>query len=126
MPQGVGAGDVTQNRAMIWSRADRPARMFVEYDTSERFTNPRRVPGPRALAGSDHTARLQLTNLPAGQRIFYRVLFQDLSDVRRWSHPAQGSFLTAPASAAQRDITIAWSADTVGQGWGINPDWGGL
>ena len=34
--------------------------------------------------------------------------------------------MTAPATAAARDVTIAWSADTVGQGWGINPDWGGL
>jgi alkaline phosphatase D len=23
-------------------------------------------------------------------------------------------------------VTLAWSADTVGQGWGLNPEWGGL
>ena len=23
-------------------------------------------------------------------------------------------------------MTLVWSADTVGQGWGINPEWGGL
>ena len=40
--------------------------------------------------------------------------------------PRPGSFVTAPAAAAERDVTIAWSADTVGQGWGINPEWGGL
>ena len=28
--------------------------------------------------------------------------------------------------ASARDITFAWSADTVGQGWGINTAWGGL
>ena len=27
---------------------------------------------------------------------------------------------------APGDVTLAWSADTVGQGWGINTEWGGL
>ena len=124
IPQGVAAGDVTAGRALIWSRADRAARMFVEYDTSDRFGSPLRVEGPAALETSDFTARVALTGLPAGQRIFYRVLFQDLADIRRWSLPAAGSFRTAGDTS--RNVTIAWSADTVGQGWGINPDWGGL
>ena len=67
-----------------------------------------------------------LTGLPAGQRIFYRVLFQDLSDIRSWSLPTAGSFSHAAGRWRPRDVTIAWSADTVGQGWGINPEWGGL
>ena len=101
--------------------------MFVEYATTERFTDPRRVRGPAALETSDFTTRLTLTDLPAGQRIFYRVLYQDLADLRAWSDPVSGSFATPPGRAASpRDVTIAWSADTVGQGWGINPDWGGL
>ncbi len=124
-PFGVAAGDVSSaGRAVIWSRADRSSRMVVEYATTETFTNVRRVPGPAALESSDFTARVVLTGLPPGQRIFYRVLFQDLSDLRAWSEPAIGSFNT-PA-AAPRDVTIAWSGDTVGQGWGRNPEWGGL
>ncbi|MEO5895269.1 MAG: alkaline phosphatase D family protein [Vicinamibacterales bacterium] len=126
LPQGVASGDVTGGRAVIWSRADRAARMFVEYSTTEAFANPLRVAGPAALETSDFTARLVLTGLPAGQRIFYRVLFQDLADIRSWSLPGAGSFWTPPSAASRRDVTIAWSADTVGQGWGINPEWGGL
>jgi alkaline phosphatase D len=124
-PFGVAAGDVSSSgRAIIWSRADRSARMFVEYSTTDRFANRQRVRGPAALESSDFTSRIVLTDLPAGQRIFYRVLFQDLSDLRTWSEPVIGSFNT-PASAP-RDVTVAWSADTVGQGWGRNPEWGGL
>jgi alkaline phosphatase D len=123
-PFGIAAGDVGGGRALIWSRADRSARMFVEYATTESFTNARRVHGPAALEGSDFTCRTSLTDLPPGQRIFYRVLFQDLSDLRSWSEPTVGSF-TTPA-ITPRDVTLAWSADTVGQGWGINRDWGGL
>lgn len=126
LPQGVASGDVTAGRAVIWSRADRPSRMVVEYSTTERFETRTRVPGPAALENSDGTSRVVLTDLPAGQRIFYRVLFQDLADIRSWSDPVTGSFSTPPAPDRPRDVTIAWSADTVGQGWGINPDWGGL
>ncbi|HVD91514.1 MAG TPA: alkaline phosphatase D family protein [Vicinamibacterales bacterium] len=124
IPFGVTAGDVGGGRAIIWSRTDRTARMFVEFSTTERFADPKRVRGPAALETSDFTSRVLLTDLPAGQRIFYRVLYQDLSDLRTWSEPVTGTF-TSP-SITPRDITIAWSADTVGQGWGINPEWGGL
>jgi alkaline phosphatase D len=124
LPFGVTAGDTGGGRAVIWSRSDRAARMFVEFSTTERFGDPRRVRGPAALESSDFTSRTVLTGLPAGQRIFYRVLYQDLSDLRSWSDPVGGSFTTP--STTPKDITLAWSADSVGQGWGINPDWGGL
>jgi alkaline phosphatase D len=126
--QGVACGDVTHGRAVIWSRTDRPARMVVEYSTTESFTSALRRVGPAALAGSDFTARVVLTDLPPGQRVFYRVTFQDLSDLRTWSAPQPGSFRTPAAlgTTPSRDVTLAWSADTVGQGWGINTDWGGL
>jgi alkaline phosphatase D len=124
IPSGITAGDVGNGRAVIWSRTDRTARMFVEFATTEAFANPRRVRGPAALETSDFTSRLVLDDLPSGQRIFYRVLYQDLSDLRTWSEPVTGSFTTP--SVTPRDVTIAWSADTVGQGWGINPEWGGL
>jgi len=125
LPQGVASGDVGNGRAIVWSRADRAARMFVEYSTTERFANPLRVPGPAALETSDFTARVVLTDVPAGQRIFYRVLFQDLADLRSWSDPVAGSF-TTPAANRSRNVTLAWSADTVGQSWGINREFGGL
>ncbi len=121
MPQGVAVGDVAGGRAIVWSRCDRPGRMFVEYSTTDGFRDVRRVPGPAALESSDFTARTVLTGLPDGQRIFYRVLFQDLGDLRSWSEPSSGTFTTGA-----RGVTLAWSGDTVGQGWGINPDWGGL
>lgn len=31
LPSGVASGDVTADRAVIWSRCDRPARMVVEW-----------------------------------------------------------------------------------------------
>lgn len=121
---GTASGDVTGDRAIVWSRTDRPARMLVEWSTTESFRNVRRVRGPRASAAAGYTARVDLSDLPAGQRIFYRVVFEDLADSRDLSLTANGSFLSAPREAG--DVRFAWSADTVGQGWGINEAWGGL
>ena len=124
IPFGVSSGDVTRDRAMVWSRTDRPARMLVEWSTTESFQNVRRLRGPHTAEAAAYTARIDLTGLAPGQRIFYRVQFEDLSDSRNLSVPATGSFLSAPREA--RDVSFAWSADTVGQGWGINTEWGGL
>jgi len=122
--QGASVGDVTTGRATVWSRTDRPARIVVEYATRDSFADARTVVGPAALEEDGFTAQVELTGLPAGQRITYRVLFQDLGDLRTWSLPAAGTFLSAPA--VPRDVTFAWSADTAGQGWGIDTDRGGM
>jgi alkaline phosphatase D len=98
--------------------------MIVEYSTTESFKNSGRIAGPAALEPSDFTARVDLDGLPAGQRIFYRVSFQDLSDLRVLSEPVPGSFLTAPNT--RRDVSFVWGGDVCGQGWGINPEFGGM
>jgi alkaline phosphatase D len=121
---GTASGDVTGSRAIVWSRCDRAARMRIEWSTTEAFQNVHRVAGSVAREASGFTARADLSELPAGQRIFYRVRFEDISDSRSISLPAAGSFRSAPSAPA--DIRFAWSADTVGQGWGINLEWGGL
>lgn len=124
VPFGVQSGDLTPGRAVIWSRADRSAQMIVEYSTTESFRNAKRVLGPAALEATDFTARVDLTGLPAGQRIFYRVTFRDLNDRKRMSEPATGSLRTPPAS--KRDVSLVWGGDVCGQGWGINPEFGGM
>ena len=115
---GVARGDVTRDRAIIWSRTDRPARMLVEWSTTESFQKVRRVRGPVTAEPAGYTARVDLSELPPDQRIFYRVQFEDVTDSRNLGVTSTGSFQSAPARP--RDVTLAWSADTVGQGWGIN------
>jgi alkaline phosphatase D len=117
------SGDVIPGAAVVWSRADRPSRMSVTWRTAERGA-ANTVTGPYAIETTDYTSRVELTGLPAGQTILYEVKFQDLSNARAWSEPITGRFRTPPA--ATRDIRFVWTADQVGQGWGINPEWGGL
>ena len=124
LDQGIQIGDVAQQRAIIWSRSDRAARMFVEWDTSPRFRNPRRVRGPHLLPDSDYTARIDLRRLPVGEEIFVRVVARGLDNDRVTSAPVYGRFRTAPWR--RRDLRFVWGGDTAGQGFGINPEFGGM
>ena len=36
-PCGVQSGDVAGDRAIVWSRTDRPARLIVEWATTDAF-----------------------------------------------------------------------------------------
>jgi alkaline phosphatase D len=124
MPYGVQSGDVMADRAIVWSRTDRPARMMVEWATNEAFRDARRVVGPAALADSDFTARIDLVGLPSGADVFYRVSFVDLTEPRVSSAPLTGRVRTAPSG--RRTVRFCWSGDEAGQGWGINREWGGM
>ena len=124
IPYGVQSGDVTSDRAIVWSRTDRPARLHVEWATSDSFRDAARVVGPAALAESDFTARVDLVGLPAGQQIFYRVRFEDLASPKVLSAPVISRFRTPARS--RRTVSFAFSGDEAGQGWGINTAWGGM
>ena len=50
MAQGIQIGDVSQGRAIIWSRTDRPAQLMVEYAFNREFDHAQRLTGPFALA----------------------------------------------------------------------------
>src|ERR1700688_670455 len=121
---GVQSGDVGADGGVVWARADRPSQMLVEVATTESFNNARALPPIAALPESDFTAKMLLENLPAGQDIFYRVRFRDLSHPDVSSEPAVGRFRTAPAE--RRDVSFVWGGDVAGQGWGINPEDGGM
>ena len=124
MPGGVQVGDVTTSRAMLWSATDRAARMMIELSRDERFSSPRRFEGPAALERSGFTAKFDLGGLAPGEPVFYRVWFEDLARPGLRSAAVTGRFRAAPTAA--RPLTFCWSGDVVGQGWGINPEFGGM
>ena len=122
---GVQSGDPVPGRALVWTRSDRPARMWLEWSTTASFSNASRVRGPWLLEDTDFTGRLDLSQLPDGQEIFYRVLLQDLGNERAFSEPLAGH-LRLPSVRQPRHIRFVWSGDTAGQGFGINESWGGM
>mgnify|MGYP001764787852 CR=1 FL=1 len=126
-PSGVQSGDPWPTRAMLWGRTDRESRLLVEWDTTERFRNPRRVSGPVATADHAFTTHLDLRSLPPGQTICYRARYESIASPGVFSEPITGQFRTPPlATAPARPVRIAWSGDMVGQGWGIDESRGGI
>ena len=119
---GIQSGDVSGDSAVIWARADRPARMQVECSTVESFETIIASASRDALLDADFTAKLLLNDLPPGQDIFYRVRFDDIA-AGIAGESRVGHFRTAPA--AGRSISFVWSGDVAGQGWGIDVSRGG-
>src|SRR5882724_9641335 len=87
---GVQSGDVSLDRAVFWSRTDRPAEAVFEWATTDSFKYARTLPAVAALPESDFTAKIRAEGLPAGQDIFYRVRFRNLDDLSIESEPALG------------------------------------
>jgi alkaline phosphatase D len=138
--QGLQFGDPGNGSVVVWSRSDRPARMLVEWSLDEQFDNVQRILGPHALETSDFTARQALEGLDAGKEVFVRVAFQSLNNDRAISEPVTGRFIVPPQrrhdddwdrdwrwrNDDRADLRFVWGGDTAGQGWGINPDFGGM
>ena len=121
---GIQSGDVSNDSAVVWARADRPARMLVEIATTDSFKTIHRAVFVDALPETDFTAKALIEGLPAGQDIFYRIRFQDLSSPTIVGEPMTGRFRTAPGD--RRSVSFVWSGDTAGQGWGIDEARGGM
>src|SRR5499425_1560426 len=121
---GIQSGDVSLDSAVIWARADRPARMLAEVATTDSFKTIHRAVFVDALPETDFTANALIDGLPAGQDIFYRISFQDLASPTIVGEPMTGRFRTAPSD--RRSISFVWSGDTAGQGWGIDEARGGM
>ncbi len=121
---GVQSGDIAHDGAVIWARADREAKMLVEWSTTESFADAARVQALNIGAPTDFSGKLLLDGLPSDQDIFYRVTMQDLADANALSEPVTGHFRTAPTGL--RDVSFVWSGDTAGQGWGIDEARGGM
>jgi alkaline phosphatase D len=107
---GLQSGDVSASSAVVWARADRPARMQVECSTLESFNTILCAASADALTDHDFTSKILLEGLPPGQDIFYRVRFEDIAEPAIASETQVGHFRTAPTDRSS--ISFAWSGDT--------------
>lgn len=116
LPSGVQSGDVTTDRAVLWARSSGPGRLVA------RLADGRRILGPDVGAASDFTGRIELTGLRPGREHQATLWFEDEDGTR--GEPGTLTFRTGdPRPAA---TSFVWTGDTAGQGWGINPDLGGM
>ncbi len=92
------SGDVLPDRAMLWARADRPARMLIEVADNPDFRAARQLPWVDVLPDSGLIGKLDATGLGGMPEVHYRVRFAALGDARAVSEPVVGP----PAPAAER------------------------
>ncbi|MGI5176304.1 alkaline phosphatase D family protein [Dactylosporangium sp. CA-152071] len=121
LTHGVQSGDAFGAAANIWTRADRAGRMLVELSDRPDFRHARTLRGPVLAAGSDFTGSLRVHGLVPGRRTYYRVRAD--AGHGRVSEPVSGS-LRIPAR--HEGVRFVWTGDIAGQGYGINPDVGGM
>jgi alkaline phosphatase D len=119
LPSGVQTGDVTTTSGVLWARSSGAGRLMARL-TSGRLE--RVVRGPQATAASDFTARIDLTGLAPGRAYDAELWFEDEDGAAGEVRHAR--FRTAAVHPA--GTSFVWTGDTAGQGWGINPDLGGM
>lgn len=142
LPSGLQTGDVTSRSAVLWSRASGEGRLHAVLHAldadGQRLTSSRSrrgkgagrdgrpisLRGPWATAETDFTARISAKGLPAGTRFEAELFFEDENGHR--GEVGTGRFSTAPGHRSDGAQTFVWTADTAGQGYGINPDVGGM
>ena len=142
LPSGIQTGDVTSSSAMLWSRASGEGRLHAVLHAldadGKRLTagrsrrgkgagadgRPISLRGPWASAETDFTARISAKQLPAGTTFETELFFEDENGHR--GEVGSGRFSTAPGDRSDGAQTFVWTADTAGQGYGINPDVGGM
>ena len=77
---------------------------------------------------TDHTAKILADTLPSDTRFEVTYAFED--EAGRLGESAVARFTTAPGARFGRKTSAAqsfvWTADTAGQGYGINPEIGGM
>lgn len=120
LPFGARSGEVTTDSAVLWARSSGDGRLSVRLSSNGRVL--RSVRGAWADKRTDHTARLLMEGLAPGRRYDATLWFTAADGTA--GRAEQISFNTAPVHEAP--TSFVWSGDTCGQGWGINPDLGGL
>ncbi|HYO39416.1 MAG TPA: alkaline phosphatase D family protein [Nocardioidaceae bacterium] len=119
LPSGVQSGDVTANSAVLWARSSKPGRLVARV-RSGRIR--REVHGGWAGRATDLTAKLQLRGLAPGREYDVRLHFE----AEDGAHGEVGRASFSTASLHPAATSFVWTGDTCGQGWGINPDLGGM
>lgn len=121
---GLQIGDVLKDRAVVWSRTDRDARLVVEWFAPGNARDSQKLYGPLATAATDYTSRVDLKGLPQDRDIIVKAYFEKLHLHRGRSDVLKGQFHTAPKRS--KPVRFLWTGDTCGQGWGIDLDFGGM
>jgi alkaline phosphatase D len=119
LPFGVQTGDVSTRSGVLWARASGEGRLIARVRSGSRRGVVR---GPWAAPATGHTARIELSRLAPGREYEADLWFESAAGT-----PGEvGRVRFATPSIHPDETSFVWTGDTAGQGWGINPDLGGM
>jgi alkaline phosphatase D len=110
---GVITGDVTDDSAIIWARADASAVMHVQLKRTK--TNKSQIKTIQVNAQRNFTGKIKFNKLHDDSDYEYSVWFSDAKDDDTQSNKVNGSFHTAPSKYKARALSFAWGGDLAGQ-----------
>ncbi len=102
-PQGVAAGDVSQESAILWARLGAAGTVRFEYGTDPAFHAPLTT-APLQVVDPAQPAKAEIGGLTAGTQYYYRAVAQD-------GAYAAGSFRTPHAPGERRGLRFGVSGD---------------
>ena len=130
---GVASGDVTDNSAVVWSRAKHRALMHVQYDTDQSFSHAK---SKTLLVDklTDFAGHIKLDSLSPDTIYYYRVWFSSASDSTNNTTKSLstrpdsmiGSFRTAPDHLTSKPISFVVGGDLGGQNYCRRDGTGGI
>lgn len=140
LPSGLAIGEVNSTSAVLWARSSGPGKLIATLTEANgdgrplggRFARKRVIRGrwntaQAATADSDFTAKLWVPTLKPGTNYQLSLQFEDESG--QLSAVEKGGFSTPELFSFPGHRTpqkFVWSGDSTGQGWGINPELGGM
>jgi alkaline phosphatase D len=130
---GIASGDVTNNSAVVWSRAKDRALMHVQYDTDQSFSHAK---SKTLLVDklTDFAGHIKLDSLSPDTIYYYRVWFSSASDSNNNTTKSLstrpdsmiGSFRTAPDHLTSKPISFVVGGDLGGQNYCRRDGTGGI
>jgi 3-phytase/alkaline phosphatase D len=112
---GVGAGDVSSNDAILWTRAQDVSSsagvsLQAQVSTSPNFSTGLRTYACVTDPAHDFTTHVDATGLQPGTRYYYRFV---VNTSARVSSPV-GTFVTAPDPTAHVAVSLGFTGDADG------------
>src|SRR6478752_355616 len=130
---GITSGDVTDNSAVVWSRAKDQALMHVQYDTDQSFSHAK---SETLLVDklTDFAGHLKLDSLSPDTIYYYRVWFSSATDstnnatksLSTRTDSMIGSFRTAPDHLTSKPVSFVVGGDVGGQNYCRRDGTGGI
>jgi alkaline phosphatase D len=103
---GYVAGDVTDDSALIWVRAEPGSRVALRYGTEPGLRDSVLLQPVTVDADADHSARFHLTRLAPTSRHYYRALV-----LGKQAGPV-AAFVTAPQAEDNSKVVFCFSGDS--------------